>query len=322
MFENKIFDLYDFDKTPLDTDLHLRDEIFIKEYEASLLEVENGGDWKSVGLVSYVAARRVNQSSIELSWFPNIFDRFHELSVVLPRNQFVACVGCWTQDETPSIFVKSEWLKNLHLRSHSVFGLIDAVNIKQAINNAILTRQNLQSLKEKIDEMAVRHEKISFISAADSLFLKSNWTAGHFQLGVKYTYQPEVFIHLFKELKAIYCEVLGLDIYGVFTQGSNEYYEDSLLHISQTKNHVCLNSLGTPFAELLAIDDAARKSIKTNGHLPCEIYMDSQYFNSLRLNFEFRRKQCGNNKYISKMNSEVSKKYFYSSCDELLANLE
>lgn len=321
MFEHEIFDAYEFDKIPLDTDIYLRDETEIDEYEASLLKVHSGGEWAPVGLVTYAAARRINKSSLELSWYPNIFDRFHELSIVLPRNQFVTCVGCWNQDEKPSIFVKTEWLKNLYLRSYSVFGLIDAIGIKSAINTGALTRRRLQSLRNRMDKLASRYSKISFISFADSVLIKSNWTVGHFKIGTKYTYEPEIFIRLFKEIKTIYREVLQLDIYGIFTQGSNEYYENYLLHISKTKNHICLNSLGIPFAELLAIDQAARDAIKRAVHLPHEIYMDAQYFNSLRLDFESRRKGCNHSQYISKMNPETVKKYFYCSCDELLSKL-
>jgi hypothetical protein len=244
------------------------------------------------------------------------------MSIILPRKQIVVCVGSWNYDEKPSIFVKSEWLKNLHLRSNSVFGLIDAAGVKSAINNGDLTRKKLQLLKRKMDELAGRHRDISFISFADSILLKSNWTAGHFKIGVKYTYKPEVFIHVFKEMQSIYSEVLGLTIYGIFTQGSNEYYDDPLLHISKTRNHVCLNSLGTPFAELLAIERTARKATKDLVHAEQEIYMDAQYFNSLKINQDFRFSGCGRHEYKSIMNENVVKKYFYSSCADIIANLK
>ncbi len=252
----------------------------------------------------------------------NVYDRWHESAIALPRDQIVLCVGAWNYDEKPTIFVKSEWLKSIHLRLNSVFGLIDAGGVKMAINNGTLTRPKLLQLRNRIDEIASHHSKISFISFADSLLLKSNWTAGHFQTGVKYTYKPEVFIYLFRELQSIYREVLQLKIYGIFTQGSNEYYDDPLLHISKTKNHICLNSLGTSFAELMAIERTARKAIRDSVHAENEIYMDRQYFNSLKLSHEFKTNGCGQNEYHSIMNEKVAKKYFYSSCDDLVANLE
>jgi len=103
---------------------------------------------------------------------------------------------------------------------------------------------------------------VSFISFADSLLLKSNWTVGHYESTVKYTYSPEVFFGLFDELRVLYREELGLEIYAVLTQGSNEYYDDDVTHISASGNHISLNSLGLPFAQLLAIDDAARTAIR------------------------------------------------------------
>jgi hypothetical protein len=50
--------------------------------------------------------------------------------------------------------------------------------------------------------------------------------------------------------------------------------------------------------------------------------MDAQYFNSLKLNNEFRRNGCGRNEYKSVMNIEVIKKYFYCSYDDVIANLK
>ncbi len=69
MFEHEIFDVYEFNQIPLNTDLYLRDEVFIKEYESSLLTLHNGGKWVSVGVVSPVAARRITDASIDLTWY-------------------------------------------------------------------------------------------------------------------------------------------------------------------------------------------------------------------------------------------------------------
>ncbi len=112
-----------------------------------------------------------------------------------------------------------------------------------------------------------------FVSFADSLLIKGNWTVGHFRSDVSYTYSPEVFVHIFKELQAVYREVLGLDVYAILTQGTNEYYEDSLVHISSGKNHVSLNSLGVPFAQLMAIDTSVRTAIKAKEHGRFELYL-------------------------------------------------
>jgi hypothetical protein len=54
MFEHPIFEIYPAAEIPLDTDLYLRDEVFIDEFESSLLKLENGGEWVSVGYVMYL----------------------------------------------------------------------------------------------------------------------------------------------------------------------------------------------------------------------------------------------------------------------------
>ena len=54
MFEHPIFEIYPAAEIPLDTDLYLRDEVFIDEFESSLLKLENGGEWVSGGYVMYL----------------------------------------------------------------------------------------------------------------------------------------------------------------------------------------------------------------------------------------------------------------------------
>src|SRR5688572_10768319 len=108
MIEHSNFDIYTPDTLPLDQDVYLRDEAFAKDYEASFLALWDGKDWEPSGYVSFVAVKHVSPVSLELSWFPNIFDRFHEVTVVLPRDEIVYCVGSWQFDEKPSIFVKSD----------------------------------------------------------------------------------------------------------------------------------------------------------------------------------------------------------------------
>jgi hypothetical protein len=112
-----------------------------------------------------------------------------------------------------------------------------------------------------------------------------------------------------------------MEIYAVLTQGSNEYYDESLLHISHTKNHICLNSLGLPFAELLAIEGSAKAALKNKVHPPAEVYMDEQYYHSLNFKFEFDKNNKPKNVYKAIMKTE-DPYYFYSSCDELLSNIE
>lgn len=320
MFDHSLFDKYNFEEIPLNRDLYLMDEIWMAEYEKAWVTMFEGGDYENVGYISYAAARSVSASSVELSWYPNIHTRFHEVLISLPRDMFVACVGCWQYDEKPHIFVKSEWLERLYLRSHSVFALIDAIDVKDALNNGLLTREKLIRLRDRIDAIAERHLDVLFISFADSVLLKSNWHVGQYNSKIKYSYEPEIFIRVISEIQTAYREVLGLSVYAVLAQGSNAYYDDPLSHTSATKNHISLNSLGLPFAQLMSIEKAARTAIRRKVHDPAEIYMDKSFFHSLRFASGFQKESCGKNDYREPLMGENSL-YFFADCQHILKNL-
>lgn len=322
MFEHTKFDKYEFDKVPLNRDIFVVDEVFVQEYEKSMLRFFDSGKYgESVGYVSDVAVRAIKANSLELSWYANVHDRFHELSINLPRDQFVTCVGSELCDEKPRIFVKSDWLEDIYMRSYSVFSLVDAANAKNAIETGKISRASLIQLRGRIDSLAEAYQDVSFISFGDSILLKSNWSVSYFKRGVKYTYHPELFIHLAREINDIYQETLGLSTYAVIAQGSNEFYDDPLLHISDTKNHISLNSLGIPFSQLLDIEAAARKAVRTNVHPRSELYLDKQYYYSLRFRFGFNKHEMPSSQYQTKM-MESPTKYFYFSIDDVVANLE
>ena len=321
MFDHEKFDVYSFEDTPLNRDCYIIDEVYIKEYEQSMIDFFNGKALESVGYVGFVAPRKVNTNSIELSWYPNIHTRFHEVVIKLPKEAYIKCVGCWQCDEKPHIFVKSGWLKGIYLRLYSVFALVDAIGVKEALQDGRLSREKLIFLRDEVDKLSKQYIDISFISFADSILLKSNWSVGHYESDVQYTYKPEVFIEIVKELQSIYRNTLGLSVYAVITQGSNEYYDDPLLHISDTQNHICLNSLGIPFAELMAIQNTVRSSIRMKIHEPAELYMDKLFYNSLKLKFEFDKQKGNKNTYRAKMMSEDSF-YYYGQCQDILDNIE
>jgi len=324
LFDNNKFDHYSFEEIPLDRDLYIMDVRYISEYESMMsnyLSDPSLHDYNPVGYVSRVAGRRVLDNSIELSWLANVMERFHEVSVILPKEQFIYCVGCWQYDEKPIIFVKSNWLENLYMRSYSVFAMIDAIGVKKFLEQDKLTQAMLTALRQEIDKLAFNFPEVSFISFADSLLLKSNWSVGTFDSEVNYTYNPEVFITLANKVCEIYISCLGLPTYAVITQGSNAYSDDPLLHISESKNHISLNSLGVPFAQLMDIEDTARKNIRAEIHKPADVYMDSQYYNSLKFNFLFDKHNQLKAEYTTKMVSQPCF-YYYNSISNVLSNLE
>jgi hypothetical protein len=317
--DNHIFDNPDFEHYTPDAlrnyELLLQDEFFIEEYKSSITNQNNGGKWKPFGYVSFVAVKRVTAKIVELSFFPITSDRLHELTIVLPRDQIVTCVRAWQWDDRPTLFVKSRWLKKTLARFNCVFGLIDAIGVRNVLETGVALNDSLLKLRSGLDAIASRYPQVSFVSFADSVLLKCHWS-----LGVKCTYDPEMMLYLFTEIRALFKESLGLAIYGVFTQGSNEYYADTAMHVSKKiKNHVCLNSLGSPFADLKSIDEVARQVYKENP-VHYDLYLDELYFKSLRLNSKFKQSVSDWNSYTMCI-SKTRGWYARVLCDEILKNL-
>lgn len=298
------------------------EEKWLKRYEASWIKFFNkGGEQKIVGYISYAAIRRIDEYALELSWYPNIHDRFHEVRITLPRSEFICCVDVYDYDEKPHIFVKNAWLNDLHLRPYSAFALVDAIGVKRALAAQTLKNAKLRELRRRIDSLAKRSPRVSFISFADTLLLKTNWSVGTFDSNVRYTYKPEFLVKLLPELSRIYESVLGLKTYAVITQGLNHYYDKALLHISRSRNHICLNSLGLPFAQLLAIDEAVREAIRSGAHPPTDLYMDDHFYHSLRFRYEFDKHSQPSAAYMAPL-SGVSSEYYYCTMEAVLSNLD
>jgi hypothetical protein len=76
-----------------------------------------------------------------------------------------------------------------------------------------------------------------------------------------------------------------------------------------------------PFAELLAIESAAKNAIKSGIHSPMQLYIDEQFYHSLQFKFEFKKNDKPQNAYSAIMKSQEPN-YFYSSCDELIKHLQ
>jgi len=323
LFEHHEIDKYSFSEIPVDEECLLMSEIYMGEFGTALVKMlkEKDGTPHEVGYVSYIVVKKINTNSIDLSWYPNTHTRFHEVSISIPKDKIKYCVGCWRYGVKPYIFVDHEWLEQLFTREYSVFALIDAIGVKNAIRDNLLTKGKLLELRDRLDTLSANNNDISFISFADSLILKSNWSVGYFRKGIECSYEPESILRIIKEIQKIYRNVLNLEIYAVLTQGSNEYYEEPLLHISPSKNHICLNSLGVPFAELLAIESSAKSALKSNIHPAAEIYLDEQYYHSLNFKAGFEKNTKPKNAYKAIMKTEEPF-YFFSSCDELLNNLK
>lgn len=317
-FLHSSFSIIRYEDIPLNTDLYLMDECWIDEYESALVDLFNGNEFRNVGEISRAAVRNIGQDSIELSWYVNISTRFHEVSIILPKDEIVITVDCPDYDEKVHIFVKSSWLSKIHARPYSAFALIDAIGVKLAILKGELDGDRLIRLRNRIDDISIAAPGMSFISFADSLIVKSNWFVG--KRG-GHSYEPEAIIRIIPEIAAAFKDELGMEIYSVIAQGVNEYPDNSLLHISSSGNHISLNSLGLPFAQLLAIDSAARKSIRSGLHGRSELYIDEKFYHSIRFNYDFDKHLQLCAEYEDPMSS-VSGSYFLISREEIIKNLQ
>lgn len=70
----------------------------------------------------------------------------------------------------------------------------------------------LAELRDRIDQIASEYPSISFISFADSLLLKSNWSVGAFNNDISYTYEPEVFIYLAEKISKIHQDCIDYQL--------------------------------------------------------------------------------------------------------------
>lgn len=319
-FSHSQFQVFQITDVPLDRDVFLMDERWMAPWEKSYLALFSGKKVRNVGYISYAAVRKATPEALELSWYPNIFDRFHEITVVLPRSAFVTCIDVYDYDEKPHIFVKGDWLSGLHSRPYSAFALIDAIGVKRALATGQLPSDKLLALRDRIDAIADSTPGIAFVSFADSLLAKANWFVGQFDSEIDYSYEPEQLIRLIPRVADAYREVLSMDIYAVLAQGVNEYADPALLHRSASGGHISLNSLGLPFAQLLSIDDAVRSAIRSGKHGPHQLYMDDLFFHSLRFKYEFDKHAQPSACYQPPMSS-VPGKYYYTSTQIVLENL-
>ena len=321
MFNHEYFDIYEFKDLPVGEDCYLMDEKWMVEYEKMMLKSFDSKKYEPVGYISHASVKKIYSDNVEISWYPYIFYSLHEVIVKLPKNAFVFCVGSWQWSEKPRIFVKSDWYENLHFQNYSIFVLIDAIGVRKSIEDDNLSRDKLILLRDDIDILASKNTDISFFSFADSLLLKSNWSTGTFEKSPDVTYQPKKFFKIIKDIQEIFRDRLGLEIYAILTQGSNFYYKDPNLHISTSGNHISLNSLGLPFAELMNIDNSVRKSLKQKIHEPTELYMDKKFFYSLRFKTGmFEKLRSNKNTYESKFNNS-KEEYFYNKCSTILDSL-
>jgi len=322
MFDNEHFHQLSFEEVPLDRDLILMDEKWMNTYEQEWLKhFDNLDSDLYPGFVSYIAARSVGDNWLELSWYPNTYDRFHEIPVFLPKSEFIACVDIFEYDEKPHVFVRSAWLEALHVRPLTAFALVDAIGIKDMLRASELTDKMLRQLRDQVDFIAAHHLDFAFISFADGLLVKQVWSMGHAESDIKYTYSPESLFPVVEELLNAFKGALGKGAYAIMTQGTNAYTDDAALHQSLSGNHVSLNTLGLPFSQAMAIDEAARSAIRAGRHEAAELYLERTFFRSLRLQ-DFDKKSLPLHAYRSPITKSFKSNYVATSVRDIMLHLK
>jgi hypothetical protein len=310
-------------RSRLNEDLIVMDEIWMADYEREWVQLFDGNqaDPYVVGYVTRVSARSAGDGWVELSWYVNINDRFHEVPLFLPEDCIVACVEVPSYGEDLHIFVRSAWLTDIHEKPLATFALVDAAGVKALLQRGQLPTASLQALRTRIDAIAEKYPQLAFVSFADSLLVKQVWFVGHVGSSIRYTYSPEALLPAISELQGAINDVLGLDAYTVVTQGMNAYDDQAPLHVSARRNHISLNSLGVPFAQLMAIESAARNAVHESTHLRSELYMDALLLRSLKLNDPFRR-SLPLWPYRSPMTGAPGATYVATSLQAILDNLD
>lgn len=207
--------------------------------------------------------------------------RYHGATKTLSRNQFVLCVHFPNFGKRPYLVVSREWFDAIEREAFSLYALIDAVGMKGLLSaQGIVDASQLARLRDGIDTIARQHPDHAFLTFADNVLVKTNWTASRSDYTT--TYEPERFVGLVGEVAAVFAVALGLKAYAVVTQGANQVDDPTLLHVSNEKNHILFASLATPFAELFEIDRSARSAVHDGRHPPKELYLSKSLFLTLR----------------------------------------
>ena len=176
--------------------------------------------------------------------------RFHQAVLKLPRSRFVTCVHFWNYAKRPYLVIDQDWFNQIPLTHFSLYALVDAIGMRRLLETqGRVERDQATALRDGIDRLARRHSDHAFMTFADNVHVKTNWTMmGDAQY--EGTYRPERFMELLQEIRQVFRAALRLDSYAVVTQGANLVATDGLVSVSPERNHVFFGSLGTPFAQL------------------------------------------------------------------------
>lgn len=314
MFENLIFEKYGFKEIPLQSDILVSDEKWMSEYESMYMYALSGGlEYYDQHSFSAMVSESSDQSlSIRIQI--NHFDRNHAIDVQIHHQDITQIVGCSKFNGKPTIFVRSNWLNRFESRKHSIYALVDGAGMKKALQLGGIDSHKFTAFRAKIDESSNRHDKIGYISFADSVILKQDWRICEYA-----RYSPEEMIAVVGDIRNAFRDCFSISAYAVFTQGINEYQDPGIFHFSDSKNHICMNSFGTPFAQLTEIEKSARDMVHNKPHEGCDFYFSETAFRSLEFMIVSPKTCIRHFEYFSSISKQIER-YVGFNWDDLSAD--
>jgi hypothetical protein len=321
--------LYSFDEIPVGQDLFLigEDQLehmqqvwrqYLSPAEARTLDHPN-----QVLRIRWCAIEARRPESCDVNVCIDMHSRFHGTVHVLPRSQFIMGVHFYDCERRPYLVVTKEWVEHIEATKFSLYALVDAIGMKALLNKqGHIEPAQIESLRTGVDAIAEQHVDHAFFSFADTVLVKTLWSATAEEYGR--TYRPEEFLGVVAQVRRVFGAALGLQAYGIVTQGSNQLVEENLLHISERRNHIFLGSLGTPFAQLFQIDEAVRSALRRNAHQGASLYLTESLFLTLRFRHHQERDRFLADKYPFgfRQTPESQRSYIPADADDLVLHLE
>lgn len=236
------------------------------------------------------AVESVKESCCEINICINQNSRYHPAVRTLPRSQFVTGIRFRQYGKRDYLVVAQEWFDDIEAGRLSLYALVDAVDMRMLLERqGRITKEQLGTFRAGIDTLATAHPDHAFLAFADSVILKTNWSASYDDYDK--SYRPEHFLAIANSVAHVFKTAFGLNAYVIATQGFNHLVEDPLMQVSENQNHVFFGSLATPFAELFDIDAAVRRAIRHQSHEPADLYVSHALFLTLNFKDSARRDQ-------------------------------
>jgi hypothetical protein len=280
-------DLQPFDEMPVGRDMFVigekEAETLRLHWERYLAEPDGTSPEHPNNFVNlrWCALNSIGENSCEVNICIDMSTRFHGVVRPLPRAEFVACVHFWNYAKRRYLVVSQKWFDEIERTMFSLYSLVDAIGMRDLLDRqGRIEPEQIARLRDGIDALASEHRDHAFISLADNVIVKTNWSAH----GSAYanTYRPEHFLEIVNSVRAVFESALQLGSYAVVTQGANGLVDDAVLRVSREQNHVFFGSLGTPFADLFYIDSAVRAALREKRHPPTDLYLSESFLLTLR----------------------------------------